>query len=146
VVVTGAEADAVATALNGEAIEVVYNPRWQNGQSTSVIAGLEAVEGRAEAICFLLADMPRVPADLIRQEVEVHRRTLNPIVAPWAGGRWANPAVFDRAVFEDLRGLVGDRGGRALFARYPVLRVDWDDSILLDIDTPEDLGRLEHLP
>jgi molybdenum cofactor cytidylyltransferase len=143
VVVTGAEATAVGNALSGQAVEIVYNPRWVGGQSTSVRAGVEAVIGRAEAICFLLADMPRVPPDLIRREVETHRRTLSPIVAPWAGGRWANPALFDRAVFQDLLMLRGDRGGRALFERYPVLRVEWDESILLDVDTPEDLERLE---
>lgn len=143
VVVTGAEADGVATALQGDPVELAYNPRWLSGQSTSVVAGLEAVEGRAEAVCFLLADMPRIPPDLIRREVEAHRRTLSPIVAPWAGGRWANPALFDRAVFDSLRSLRGDRGGRALFDHYPVLRIEWDESILLDVDTPDDLANLE---
>lgn len=146
VVVTGAGATAVGDAVGGQAVEIVYNARWESGQSTSVRAGVEAVIGRVEAICFLLADMPRVPSELIRREVEVHRRTLSPLVAPWAGGRWANPAVFDRSVFEDLLSLRGDRGGRALFDRYPVLRVEWDESILLDVDTPGDLERLERLP
>jgi molybdenum cofactor cytidylyltransferase len=143
VVVTGAEADGVAAALRDEPVELVYNPRWQSGQSTSVLAGLEAVEGRAEAVCFLLADMPRIPPDLIRREVDAHRRTLSPIIAPWAGGRWANPALFDRSVFDSLRSLRGDRGGRTLFDRYPVLRIEWDDAILLDVDTPDDLAALE---
>ncbi|MGH2605816.1 MAG: selenium cofactor biosynthesis protein YqeC [Anaerolineales bacterium] len=146
VVVTGAGATEVGNALSEQAVEIVYNPRWQGGQSTSVRAGVEAVIGRAEAICFLLSDMPRVPPDLIQREVETHRRTLSPIVAPWAGGRWANPALFDRAVFQELLSLRGDRGGRALFDRYPVLRIEWDESILLDVDTPEDLERLERLP
>lgn len=146
VVVTGAGATAVGDALSGQAVEIVYNPRWESGQSSSVRTGGEAVIGRVEAICFLLADMPRVPSELIRREVEVHRRTLSPVVAPWAGGRWANPALFDRSVFEDLLSLRGDRGGRALFDRYPVLRVEWDESILLDVDTPGDLERLDRLP
>lgn len=146
VAVTGAGAGVVGDALRDLPVEIVYNPRWESGQSTSVRAGVEAVKGRAEAVCFLLADMPRVPPDLIRRELEAHRRTLSPIVSPWAGGRWANPVLFDRAVFEDLLSLRGDRGGRALFDRYPVLRLEWDESILLDIDTPGDLKRLEGLP
>ncbi|MGH2628165.1 MAG: nucleotidyltransferase family protein, partial [Anaerolineales bacterium] len=145
-VVTGAGATAVGDELGGQAVEIVYNPRWEAGQSTSVRAGVEAVSGRVEGVCFLLADMPRVPPDLIQRELDTYRRTLCPIVAPWAGGRWANPVLFDRAVFEDLLSLRGDRGGRALFDRYPVLRIEWDESILLDIDTPGDLEQLEQIP
>ncbi|MEX0788426.1 MAG: selenium cofactor biosynthesis protein YqeC, partial [Anaerolineales bacterium] len=48
VVVTGAEADGVAAALREEPVVLAYNPRWESGQSASVVAGLEAVEGSVE--------------------------------------------------------------------------------------------------
>jgi molybdenum cofactor cytidylyltransferase len=143
VVVVGASEAGVREALQGSTADFVYNDRWREGQSTSVRAGLRAVEGQVEGAVFLLSDMPHIPSELIRRTVEAHRRTLSPIVAPWAGGRWANPVLFDRAVFSDLAALEGDRGGKSLVPRYPALRVEWDDSILLDIDTPADLARLE---
>ncbi|MEW6566958.1 MAG: selenium cofactor biosynthesis protein YqeC [Chloroflexota bacterium] len=145
VVVLGAEAEAVGAAVSEEGVRVVHNPAWESGQSTSLRAGLAAVEATSEAVVFLLADMPRVDGHLVRALVGAHRRTMTPVVAPRAGGRWANPVLFDRAVFPALAAVEGDRGGRALYGRYPVLGVDWSDEILLDVDTPEDLARLQAL-
>ncbi len=144
-VVVGADAEAVAGAVAGEGVRVVLNPNWEAGQSTSLRAGMAAVAGSAEAIVFLLADTPMVDGPLVRALVGEHRRTLAPIVAPRAGGRWANPVLFDRLTFAALAQIEGDRGGRALFGRYPVRGVDWSDDILLDVDRPEDLVRLRRL-
>jgi molybdenum cofactor cytidylyltransferase len=145
IVVVGSGAEGVRRALQGEAVTFVENPAWEAGLSTSVRAGVEAVEGTVEAIAFLLADMPQVTPQLVKALVDEHRRTLTPLVAPRAGGRWANPVLFDRLTFLDLKSLWGDRGGRVLFDRYRIAGIAWDDSILLDIDTPADLKRLASL-
>lgn len=143
VVVVGAHAGEVRQALSGELATIVDNPAWTDGQSTSMRGGLAAVESAAEAIVFLLADTPLVDRRVVHSLVQEHRRTLAPIVAPRAGGRWATPVLFDRSTFAALAAIEGDRGGRALFGRYPVLGIDWSEDILLDVDTPEDLARLE---
>lgn len=145
VVVVGAQAEVVAGAVEAEAVRIVRNPAWEAGQSASLRLGLAEVGGAAEAVVFLLADTPRVDGRLVSALVEAHRRSLAPIVAPRAGGRWANPVLFDRAVFPALAAVEGDRGGRALFGRYPILGVDWTEDVLLDVDTPEDVARLRGL-
>lgn len=145
VVVLGDRADQVRSVLTGEPVEFVENPNWQTGQSTSVHAGLRAVESRAEAAAFLLSDTPFVDAQLIRALVERQRRTLAPLVSPWAAGRRANPVLFDRAAYPQVFDVEGDVGGRVLFEQLQVGWVDWDDSIALDLDTPEDLQRLREL-
>jgi CTP:molybdopterin cytidylyltransferase MocA len=39
--------------------------------------------------------------------------------------------------------LTGDVGGRAIFSKFPVTYLPWhDESLLVDIDTPEDYRRL----
>jgi len=145
VVVIGAWGDQVRMALEGEPVTLVDNPVWQAGQSTSVRLGLADVEAQAEAAAFLLSDTPLVTGELIRQLLHTHQQTLAPLVAPRAGGRRANPVLFDRRTFADLRELEGDQGGRALFERYEPAWVDWDESVLLDLDTTEDLQRLREL-
>lgn len=145
VVVVGASADRVSLALEGMPAILIQNPVWQAGQSTSVRLGVAAVESVAEAAVFLLSDMPLVTADLVQALVQVHRRSLSPLVAPHAGGRRANPVLFDRSAFSALKQLEGDQGGRALFDRFPAEWVDWDEVVLLDLDTPEDLQRLQDL-
>jgi len=143
VVVLGAGAGELRRLLEAYAVRVVKNPDWDAGMSTSVRAGLAAVEGEAEGVVFLLADMPLVDGALVRALVETHRRSLAPIVAPRAGGRWGNPALFDRATFPSLDGIRGDQGGRALFGRFPIEAVPWGRAALMDVDTEDDWRRLE---
>jgi molybdenum cofactor cytidylyltransferase len=57
--------------------------------------------------------------------------------------RRANPVLFDQATFSDLKSLTGDVGGRAIFSKYQAAYLPWhDESLLMDVDTPEDLERL----
>ncbi|MGD8758895.1 MAG: selenium cofactor biosynthesis protein YqeC [Anaerolineales bacterium] len=143
VVVIGAEAEAVRQAIAAEAVSVVENRAWREGQSGSVIAGLRAVESQAEAVMFLLSDVPFVGGELVRALVAEHRSTLAPLIAPSVEGQRATPVLFDRVAFHELHHLEGDQGGRALFDRFPSRSVPWQADILFDIDTPDDLHALE---
>jgi molybdenum cofactor cytidylyltransferase len=144
-VVLGAEGDEVRRALASEDVIFIENPDWHAGQGTSVRAGLAAVERSAEGVIFLLSDMPLVGSDLVRTLVERHRSTLAPIIAPRIAGRFANPVLFDRSTFPELLRLQGEAGGRALFDRYPMEALEWKEDVFLDVDTPEDLERLQGL-
>lgn len=146
VVVVGAHGEAVRQALGDLAVgdlQVVDNPDWAAGQSTSVIAGLQALPADTGAAIFLLCDQPLVTPGLVRGLVDRHAETLAPIVAPLVDGQRGNPVLFDRRTFLDLSTLTGDTGGRALFARYPVNWLPWHDrSALADIDTLDDYRHL----
>jgi molybdenum cofactor cytidylyltransferase len=145
VVVTGAYAVEVENAVSELPAQVENNPDWQGGQSTSIRAGLHALpdERRVGAAIFLLADQPQIPVALLQSLVETHARTLAPVVAPRVNGQRGNPVLFDRNTFPDLLALTGDVGGRALFSRYPVEWLPWNDaSVLIDVDTEEDYRKL----
>jgi molybdenum cofactor cytidylyltransferase len=143
IVVTGSQGDRVARALAGRPARIVENPDWAEGQSTSVRTGLAALSPGMGAALFLLADQPFVTADLLDALIQRHRETLAPIVAPRAGGRRANPVLFDRAAWPALAAVAGDAGGRGLFEIYAgrVAWVEWSESIMLDVDTPEDYSQ-----
>lgn len=144
VVVTGAEAEAVEAAVEGFPITITRNTHWQDGQSSSIQAGLRALPGQSGAAIFLLADQPQVMPTILQALTEQHAHTLAPIVAPLVTGQRANPVLFDRLTFPDLMSLSGDVGGRAIFAKHRVNYFPWhDESLLLDIDTPEDFQRLK---
>jgi molybdenum cofactor cytidylyltransferase len=143
VVVVGADGNEVRKALSGEEVIVVENPDWEQGQSTSVRAGLSAIVDQTEGAVFLLSDMPLVGSDLVRALAERHRRTLAPIIVPKIDDRRANPVLFDRDAFAELMDLHGDVGGRALFEHFLVEDLAWPHDVFLDIDTEEDLRRLE---
>ncbi len=143
VVVVGAQAAEVQRAIGDLAVEFVENPAWQAGQSTSLRAGLAALSERVEALIFLLADMPNIDPPLIRALVARQRRSAARIIAPRAGGRWANPVLFDVETFAALAEVRGDQGGRAIFDQFDIEALAWDPKILLDVDTPEDLRGLD---
>ncbi|MEN6392192.1 MAG: nucleotidyltransferase family protein, partial [Anaerolineaceae bacterium] len=143
IVVTGAVDEPIREALQGLNVQIVHNPNWKEGQSTSVKAGISVLPEHIGGVVFLLADQPRVTSNLIRALVEKHAWSLSPLVAPQVDGQRATPVLFDREVFPELKKLSGDQGGRALFARYEVAWIPWQDvGLTLDIDTPEDFRRL----
>jgi molybdenum cofactor cytidylyltransferase len=161
VVVTGANAEQVEAAVKDLPVTIIRNADWQNGQSSSIQAGLNALPppslrdtspksfgfggGREGAAIFLLADQPQVTPTIIRALVEKHTLDLAPVVAPLVAGQRANPVLFDSVAFADLMALTGDVGGRAIFSKYPVLHLTWhDESLLVDIDTPDDLKKFEN--
>jgi molybdenum cofactor cytidylyltransferase len=161
VVVTGANAEQVESAVNDLPVIIVRNEDWQSGQSSSIRAGLanltpphpapghpplpSHVEGRGEvgAAIFLLADQPQTTPTVLHALTEEHALTWSPIVAPLVHGQRANPVLFDRVTFPDLMALNGDVGGRAIFSKVPVNYLTWhDESLLSDVDTPEEYGKL----
>ncbi len=164
VVVTGANAEQVETAVSDLPVVIVHNKEWQSGQSSSIRAGLATIappppslrdtspisgvrngggrEGAGAAI-FLLADQPQITPTVLRALTEEHARTLAPIVAPLVDGQRANPVLFDHVTFPDLMVPKGDVGGRALFSKVQVNYLTWhDESLLSDVDTPEEYRKL----
>lgn len=147
VVVTGFHAADVESALNGLPVEIIYNPEYQQGQSTSIRAGVRSLSGKVGAAIFLLADQPQIPVDVIRALVESHGQNMQAILAPLVlENHRANPVLFDRDTFPDLMLLTGDVGGRSIFAKYRVEYLPWHDEILLlDVDKPEDYQKLKEM-
>lgn len=143
VVVTGAEAEKVEAALDGLNVMIKRNESWEQGQSSSVKAGLAALPRNIGSALFLVVDQPQVPVALIEALRAEHAGSLAPIVAPQVDGNRSNPVLFDRSTFPDFLELQGDVGGRAIFARHAVTWLPWlDASVAIDVDRPADYQRL----
>ncbi|HLH24039.1 MAG TPA: nucleotidyltransferase family protein [Chloroflexota bacterium] len=145
VVVIGAAADAMRRELAGLPVVVVENPRYAEGQSTSLRAGLAALPADAAAVVTLLVDMPRVDAPLIRALVAAWRARGAPIVRPTYEGRPGNPVLFAARLLPELARAEGDEGGRPVLrahaAEVELLPVA-NAGVLQDVDTWEAYGAL----
>lgn len=148
IVVVGAYAGRIAPTLTGLPITIVVNKEWSQGLSTSVRAGLDAIQPTSRAAVMVLADQPMLPAELLRSLVRRYQATQAPIVAPYHAGLRSNPVLFDRSLFGELLELKGDIGARTIIARYKdaIARVEVHDAFAsLDVDTPQDYTRLEDI-
>jgi molybdenum cofactor cytidylyltransferase len=147
-VVAGHAAERVVEALAGLPVNIVDNPRYRQGQSTSVAAAVERLAATSAAALFVPCDQPLLTAAVLGRLIWAFRRTGAPIVVPAFRGRRGAPVLFARHFFAALAGLEGDVGGRQLLGRYAdqVATVALDEEeALWDADTAEDLERLRRL-
>ncbi|MDJ0941999.1 MAG: molybdopterin-binding/glycosyltransferase family 2 protein [Kiloniellales bacterium] len=144
VVVTGHEPEAVAAALAGLDLQLVHNPDYAAGLSTSLQRGLGAVPAESDGAVVCLGDMPGLTAGAIDRLIAA----FNPLegraicVPTWQGKR-GNPLLFARRYFAEIQAISGDVGARHLIGEYPEALAEVpmaDDAILQDIDTPDALA------
>ena len=143
IVVTGAHAGEVESAVRELGVILKHNNQWKDGQGSSIREGISSIPKENGAAIFLLADQPQINTSVLQALREKHAERLYPIIAPMVIDRRANPVLFDRVTFPDLMNIEGDTGGRAIFHKHRVEYLPWhDDSLLLDVDTPEQYERL----
>lgn len=126
-------------------VEIIANPYYQTGMSSSIKIGIKALEGRAEAAIIFLADQPLVPQLVIEKLLEKYRSCRQDgvlIVRPQYNGRQGHPVLFDAQLFKEFEKIQGDEGGKSIIKRYQdrMKLIDFENSIWnADIDTYEDL-------
>jgi molybdenum cofactor cytidylyltransferase len=144
VIVTGPDDTALRQALDGLAVRFTVNPRPQDGQGTSIAAGVAALKPWTTAALIALGDQPRMPAAVVPALLDAFRRSGKAIIAPLYQGVQGTPVLFSSDVFAELRALKGDAGARAVVKEDPerVETVAFDFAMPPDVDTPEDYAKL----
>ncbi len=144
-VVTGFGADDVAKALDGLPVTLVHNGDFARGLASSLRCGLAALPPECAGAVVLLADMPKVSADLLVHLAQAFRAGPGAEAAvPVYKGAWGNPALIGRALFAALSKLEGDEGARRVLRGRPgVVEVPVEDEgVAVDVDTPDALAAL----
>ncbi len=142
VVVLGHHSEEIRSAVNvSDGVEVVVNQDYRLGQTSSLQAGLRALDQpETDAVVLCLVDHPAVSADIVKQLVAALQETAAPVVVPTYQGRRGHPVLIARALFDELLGLDARQGANTVIRRYSgatqCIEVQ-DSSILLDIDDPK---------
>lgn len=145
VVVLGRDADAIERELVWRTETRVRNPNPEAGLSSSLKIGLAGVDPVSEAAVVLLGDQPMVREHVIAALLAGFDPAAPPIVVPrYLDGGGPNPLLIARSAWALALEAKGDRGLGPVLREHPdlVQEIEMPGSNP-DVDTPEDLARLE---
>lgn len=140
--VLGNRAEEIEATIRDEQVQILHNPNWQEGQSTSLKIAAKQLSLELNGAVFLLCDQPQLSANFLSAIVEEGCRS-NKVVVPYVNDRRSSPVYFPSSCFPLFEKLSGDQGGRQIIAECPHTLLLWlDDWMVKDIDTPEDYRQL----
>lgn len=142
VVVTGFNGKQVIQALLDLPVEFQSNPRYEEGQMTSVAAGVAALQKPTDVVMVCLGDMVLLRSDDYRELVEAYASMPHEsILVPLLDGQRGNPVLFSPGFVPEVIGGQRNLGCRKLIADNPDEVYAYEathDRYFVDMDTPED--------
>lgn len=140
--VIGGGAKGVLETVDFEGVQVVENPAFGEGCSSSIAAALSAVDTRSDVLVLMLGDQPGVRAATV--EALLTGRGDAPLAAcSYADGR-GHPLAFARSMYGELSEMPGDKAVWKLLDRHgaEIVDVPIEGAVPRDIDTWEDYEAL----
>ena len=144
VAVTGHQSERVHEALAGLELDMINNPHFADGLSSSLKAGIAKVPETAAGAMIVLGDMPGVSSADIDQLIEAFRKCGGKaVVRASYGGKRGNPVILPRSLFAAVAELEGDTGARHLVESEgpDVVDIEIGPAAAVDVDTPEALAK-----
>ena len=147
IVVVGADAAAIRAGAQPRAgVRIVDNPDYEQGQITSLLAGLRAIEAsHVTAALVTLIDVPLVSAATVRTLLAVQREHAAPVVRPVSRGRHGHPVIFGRALFQELHDADPAQGAKPVVRAHKAEMIEVptdDEGAFTDIDTRQEYERI----
>jgi molybdenum cofactor cytidylyltransferase len=139
VVVVGHDAEAIRRHVVLHRARFVVAPDFHEGCTSSIRAGLEALQPQSEAVVLILGDQPGIETETIAAVVEGWQHMQTPIVRVSYRGRSGHPMLFAKAQFGQLKALHGDKGVWKLCDAHP----DWVYEVEVDRPYPGDVNTWE---
>jgi molybdenum cofactor cytidylyltransferase len=144
VTVIGGSAVEIRERIDLHGTEVVENPSFGEGCSSSIAAALSRVDPRADALVLMLGDQPGVSAETVKSLI-TGRGDAALAACAYEDGR-GHPLAFARSTFGELAQLHGDKGVWKLLDRHrdEVVDVPVPGPIPRDVNTAADYQALLH--
>jgi len=149
VVVLGHHAEAIRQSSDLRTAQVVVNHDYRLGQTSSLQAGLRALEeNEPDGMILCLVDHPAITANTVQQLIQNFKSTGKPVIIPEIHGKHGHPILVRRELFNELRALGPDEGANTVIRKYrdrTKFVAVADSGILLDVDDPEAYRQLTTL-
>lgn len=144
-VVLGAGAEGIRAYAKLDHSLVIVNPDWEQGQLSSIAAGIRSLAGtETDGVLLCLVDHPLVSARLIGTLIDKFYESRKLIALPTYNGRRGHPAIFSSSLYDELLSAPPDKGARAVVWAHAadVLEVPTDEEgVVLNINDPDMLSR-----
>ncbi len=142
VVVTGFRGRAVMEALVDLPVTFQSNPRYEEGQMTSVAAGVAALRAPCSVVLVCLADQVLLETADYRELIDAFAAMpRGSILIPVFNGQRGNPVAFSASYAAEVISGHVNPGCRKLIAEHPdevFIHEAAHDRFIIDMDTPED--------
>jgi molybdenum cofactor cytidylyltransferase len=132
------EAEVARLAAEGSPVRAVFNPQHEAGEMmSSVRVGLAASSPEAEFALIALGDQPQLSLQSARGVVSASNRAGARLVLPSYQMRRGHPWLVHRDLWP---ALIAAETGRTFLRAHEaeILYVEADETVLKDLDTPED--------
>jgi molybdenum cofactor cytidylyltransferase len=147
VVVLGAAREEIQERVKLGSVQLALNDDWEQGQTSSLKAGLACLSPSSSAFLFYPVDFPLVSSEEVGRVVETFLRCKDPnkaIFIPSYSMQRGHPVLCRRALAPEFQALPDDAPARTVINFRPqrISYVDFDQAyILMDMDTPEDYAK-----
>jgi len=142
-VVLGHEKERILEQVDFSGVQVVENPNYKSGQTSSFQSALEAMDRGTEAFLNLPVDHPLVTRKEIDALIQAYRnrQDSSKIFIPTFEGQEGRPVLFEMSLRQKILALDPDEPVNGIIEKFrdcvsyvPVV----NPYILKDMDTPED--------
>jgi len=144
IVVTGHNHQKIEQELEGLEVNLINNPHYKEGMSTSVKAAIPFLEG-ADVLLFHLGDKPFITSNSITAILNKYMVSKPRIIAPLYDGKTGHPVLIEAALLrEEIGMLCGDSGLREVIEKYrrDVVFIEGNEGNLFDLDTIQAIDQL----
>src|SRR5205823_2397585 len=135
----------IARALDGVAVRLVCNERFEEGMGTSISLGTRSVRDETEALLLVQGDQPLVTIEMLHALVDDWHDGQPDFVAASYAGLTTTPVLFCRRLFPRLAELAGDEGARRVLRRYHGRTVAFPAWRGTDVDTDADYAHVQSM-
>lgn len=140
--VTGYYHDLIQAQISTDKVDIIQNPNYKLGMSSSIQVGLTAMIKTCPDLDFLVivvSDQPFLNKSILLRLLTKQQQTAKGIIASSYNGIKGTPVLLSSAYFSHLYNLTGDKGARVILQQFPddIATIEFENGAL-DIDTPEE--------
>jgi molybdenum cofactor cytidylyltransferase len=134
--ILGANHKIISTSISKYNVDIILNPKYKSGLSSSIVAGLQHIKDQNfDAVLILLGDQPLITSTSINLMIETYQKHNKNIIASLYNTAPGVPAVIPKKYFNSLLKLEGDKGAKGFLQVQKENLITLNNSNLMDIDT-----------